>query len=76
MSEIQGSYDLLGEVVRLRALLDDVRRFIDRSLADDYGCPFCKRAGGQYVDGEYWHDDDCLYERLVPRLTGEGERCR
>jgi hypothetical protein len=57
-----------AELEAARKALDAVRANVEQSLKDGYGCPFCKRADGQYVDGEYWHDDDCPYELLVPKL--------
>ena len=60
--------DLRAEIGRLRTIVAAARTRTERQLLDGYGCPFCKRDGGQYVDDEYWHDDDCVYELLVPRL--------
>jgi hypothetical protein len=46
----------------LRAERDALRAAVERDLADGYGCPFCKRGAGHYIDGEYWHDAKCPYD--------------
>ena len=56
--------DLRVEVGRLRTTVAAIRTKADQQLLDGSGCPFCKRGSGHYAHGEYWHDDDCVYEKL------------
>ena len=61
---INGVLSLIPEVRDLRITIAAIRTKADQQLLDGFGCPFCKRASGHYAHGEYWHDDDCVYEKL------------
>ena len=61
---INGVLSLITEVRKLRTTVAAIRTKADQQLLDGSGCPFCKRGSGHYAHGEYWHDDDCIYEKL------------
>ena len=53
------------EAERLRA---ELRGLVERRIDDQWGCPLCPDAGDYDSGGDFWHEDDCVYDQLIPKL--------